>query len=117
MRLRMNFMFRCRPKHHGSERRKLSRITIDSGIALFERIGIDVAALTASRGQSARVLCRPCLDWSERRAHLAGALGAALCTRSIDQGWISHIAGTRAVTVTPAGWRIYHDMIGIVSLR
>jgi DNA-binding transcriptional ArsR family regulator len=92
-------------------------LVTDSGIALFERLGIDVAALTASRGKSARVLCRPCLDWSERRAHLAGALGAALCARSIDQGWISHIAGTRAVTVTPAGWRIYHDMIGIVSLR
>src|SRR6185503_10918079 len=41
-------------------------LVTDAGIALFERIGIDVDSLTAGRGSSARVLCRPCLDWSER---------------------------------------------------
>jgi len=85
----------------------------DSGIALFRRIGIDATALDAGRGRSARVLCRPCLDWSERRPHLAGALGAALCARSLDAGWTRRISGTRAVTVTAQGWRIYHDMIGV----
>jgi DNA-binding transcriptional ArsR family regulator len=40
-------------------------LVTDSGIALFERIGIDVAALDAHRGKATRVLCRPCLDWSE----------------------------------------------------
>jgi hypothetical protein len=59
------------------------------------------------------VLCRPCLDWSERRPHLAGALGAALCARSFDAGWIRRIAGTRAVTVTPQGWRLFRNTIGV----
>ena len=54
-------------------------LVTDSGIALLGRIGIDVALLTAHHGKTTRVLCRPCLDWSERRAHLAGAVGAALC--------------------------------------
>lgn len=50
-----------------------------------------------------RAFCRPCLDWSERRPHLAGALGRALCTHAFDQGWIRRVDGTRAVSVTPMG--------------
>ena len=88
-------------------------VVTDAGIALFERIGIDVASLSAGRGKTARVLCRPCLDWSERRPHLAGAVGAALCARSFEEGWIRRIEGTRAVTVTPKGWRIFREAIGV----
>jgi DNA-binding transcriptional ArsR family regulator len=84
-----------------------------SGIKLFGRLGIDVTGLAASRGKSARVLCRPCLDWSERRPHLAGAIGAALCARSFEAGWIRRIAGTRAVTVTPQGWRLFRNTLGV----
>lgn len=85
----------------------------DSGMALFTRIGVDVATLTVSRSKSARVLCRPCLDWSERRPHLAGAVGTALCTQSFEAGWIRRIAGTRAVTVTPKGLRVFRGSIGV----
>ena len=85
----------------------------DTGIALFERIGIDVASLTVGRGRTRRVLCRPCLDWSERRPHLAGAVGAALCAHSFQEHWIRHIESSRAVTVTPKGWRIFRDIIGV----
>jgi len=85
----------------------------DAGIALFGRIGINVASLTARRGKTPRVLCRPCLDWSERRPHLAGAVGAALCARSVEEGWIRRLDGTRAVAVTPKGWRIFRDTIGV----
>jgi DNA-binding transcriptional ArsR family regulator len=88
-------------------------LVTDSGNALFARIGIDVATLDAGRGRTTRVLCRPCLDWSERRPHLAGALGAALCARSFEASWVRRIAGTRAVTVTPQGWRIYRNIIGV----
>jgi hypothetical protein len=49
-----------------------------------------------------RPLCRPCLDWSERRPHLGGRLGAALQARMFGLGWIERLAG-RAVIVTPAG--------------
>ena len=87
-------------------------LVTDAGIALFGRIGIDVAALTGGRGKITRVLCRPCLDWSERRPHLAGAVGAALCAHSFEENWIRRIESTRAVTVTPKGWRIFRDTFG-----
>lgn len=50
-----------------------------------------------------RAFCRPCLDWSERRMHLAGTLGAALLDGLVTRGWLRRGAETRAVLVTPAG--------------
>jgi DNA-binding transcriptional ArsR family regulator len=50
-----------------------------------------------------RIFCRPCLDWSERRPHIAGRLGAAIATRCLDRGWLQRQRGSRAVTITPAG--------------
>lgn len=44
-----------------------------------------------------------CLDWSERRPHVAGALGAALCARALEAGWVERLPTSRAVRVTPAG--------------
>ena len=88
-------------------------LVTDTGIALFGRIGIDVAALSAGRSKTARLLCRPCLDWSERRPHLAGAVGAALCAHSFEEGWIRRIEGTRAVTIMPKGQRIFREAIGV----
>lgn len=60
-----------------------------------------------------RVYCRPCLDWSERRPHLAGAVGAALCRHGFDHGWIRRMAGTRAVEVTPLGGRMFREHFGV----
>jgi len=89
-------------------------LVTDGGLILLRRIGIDVDALMADRGKrSARVLCRPCLDWSERRPHLAGAVGAALCARSLTEGWIRRTDGTRAVTLTPEGERIFRERLGV----
>src|SRR5438552_4854269 len=51
--------------------------------------GFDIELREA--GETRRAFCRPCLDWSERRTHLAGALGAALATRSFELGWITRI--------------------------
>jgi DNA-binding transcriptional ArsR family regulator len=87
-------------------------VVTDAGVAMFERLGIDVSSLRVGSGKNARVLCRPCLDWSERRPHLAGALGAALCTRAFDADWIRRIDSSRAVVVTPTGWRVFRDTIG-----
>lgn len=47
--------------------------------------------------------CRPCLDWSERRAHVGGRLGRLLCSHCLSQGWLRRQAGTRALEATPAG--------------
>jgi hypothetical protein len=68
--------------------------------------------LPASSKGSRRALCRPCLDWSERRIHLGGALGAAICRLSLDQGWIRRVEGSRAVTITPSGRHAYREHFG-----
>ena len=66
--------------------------------ALLAR-GIDMAALETAR----RPLCRACMDWSERRPHLGGALGAALLGRFIAEGWLRRSEGSRALAVTRNG--------------
>lgn len=65
---------------------------------LAQEVGIDLRSATGKRP-----LCRTCVDWSERRPHLAGRLGAALCGRSLELGWIEASRDSRAVVITPAG--------------
>ncbi|MDJ0389114.1 helix-turn-helix transcriptional regulator [Roseomonas sp. E05] len=72
-----------------------------AGADFLKGLGLDVEPFP--RHSRRRVFCRPCLDWSERRPHIAGALGAALCRHCFAQGWLRRIEGTRAVRVTPAG--------------
>jgi DNA-binding transcriptional ArsR family regulator len=50
-----------------------------------------------------RLLCRVCVDWTERRPHFAGRVGAAIALRCYDLGWLRRSRGTRALTLTPAG--------------
>lgn len=69
------------------------------GAATLGGFGVDVAALRRSR----RRLAGPCLDWTQRRPHLNGALGAAMTTRLLELGWIERGAQRRAVQVTAAG--------------
>ena len=57
--------------------------------------------------------CRPCLDWSERRPHVVGAVGAALCDCCFTLGWVRRIEGTRAITVTPKGRRGIKQSFGV----
>jgi DNA-binding transcriptional ArsR family regulator len=63
--------------------------------------------------RTSRPLCRLCLDWSERRPHLAGRLGAALCSHCLERGWIRRRADGRALDITPAGARAFHEMFGL----
>ncbi len=89
-------------------------IITESGVELLGAVGIDVDTFAPSRlHKRTRVLCRPCLDWSERRPHLAGALGAAICTHSLARGWISRMPGTRAVLITPTGIRLFREKLGV----
>jgi len=89
-------------------------LVTDAGIGWFGRLGIDLDALQVGRGKRpGRILCRPCLDWSERRPHLAGALGAALCQHCFDRGWIRRIDATRAVLITPRGQRVFREEFGV----
>jgi DNA-binding transcriptional ArsR family regulator len=75
----------------------------------FGRFGIDVGGLE----QRARPLTRPCMDWSERRYHLAGSLGAALTSAFVDRRWIATREASRIVTVTKAGLTGLRDWLGI----
>jgi DNA-binding transcriptional ArsR family regulator len=65
----------------------------------LRRLGIDVLELERQRRSFARV----CLDWSERRPHLAGSLGAALAAAFFARGWARRLPRGRAIAVTPAG--------------
>lgn len=71
----------------------------DRGDAWCERVGIDLVALRAKR----RRLCRACLDWSERRTHLAGALGSALLDRLFALRYARRARQSRAVILSPQG--------------
>jgi DNA-binding transcriptional ArsR family regulator len=84
-----------------------------SGAAFFRELGIDPEALAPSR----RPLCRACLDWSVRRHHLAGALGAALLRRTFDLGWARRGKGTRIVNFTPPGERAFRERFPLNAHR
>jgi DNA-binding transcriptional ArsR family regulator len=72
-----------------------------TGTRRFADLGIDVDQVSRNR----RAFARPCLDWTERRHHLAGALGAALAARFFELGWVERTRESRAIRVTPAGRR------------
>lgn len=67
----------------------------------------------ASPTPGRRVFCRPCLDWSERRPHLAGRVGASLACRCFELGWIQRQRDTRAVRITAAGRDGFREKFGI----
>lgn len=79
------------------------------GEAWFGKVGIDVKSLRARR----RPLVRTCLDWSERRYHLAGALGSALAERSFAMGWLAPVRQSRAVRLTDRGRAALKEGLGI----
>jgi DNA-binding transcriptional ArsR family regulator len=68
-----------------------------TGTHALRALGIDVEP------RRAQAPARRCLDWTERRPHVAGPVGTALATLALDRGWIRRLRGTRAVVVTPPG--------------
>ena len=78
-------------------------------VEFFARIGIDTGAGQPLR----RPLVRSCLDWTERRRHLAGRLGAAALEHLLDVEAITRQRGTRALTITEAGKRYLFDVFGV----
>jgi DNA-binding transcriptional ArsR family regulator len=80
-----------------------------AGARAFAALDIDVAALQARP----RPLTRACMDWSERRHHLAGSLGAALSGELLRRGWVETREASRAVTVTQAGKAALQERFGI----
>jgi DNA-binding transcriptional ArsR family regulator len=83
------------------------------GVALFEEMGIDLEGL----GRARRPVCRPCLDWSARRHHLAGGLGKALLGLCYRKRWAKRTHGTRVVQFTPRGERELLAAFSVVEPR
>ncbi|MFJ7129901.1 ArsR/SmtB family transcription factor [Streptomyces sp. NPDC098101] len=79
----------------------------DRGLAWFGEQGIALVR------KGRRPVARGCLDWTERRPHLAGVAGAALCRHALDAGWCVRIGSGRAVKVTPAGEDALRTLLGI----
>jgi DNA-binding transcriptional ArsR family regulator len=87
----------------GDEGLRLTR----SGSAWLASFGIDAEAVAGQR----RAICRPCLDWGERRHHLGGAVGAALLARLYELRWASHAKGSRIVSFTPRGEQAFRTLV------
>ncbi|MAO56955.1 MAG: transcriptional regulator [Rhodospirillaceae bacterium] len=84
-------------------------LVTSAGRDFLDGFGLDMAKLEKGK----RHFCRPCLDWSERRHHIAGAVGAGLADRLFDLKWIERIKDSRAVRVTPAGRKGLQATFGI----
>ncbi len=82
-------------------------VVTPTGTEFLAGFGLDLAMRTR------RAFCRPCIDWSERRAHIAGAVGAGLASRCFALGWLQRIRDTRALNVTAKGRNGLRDTFGI----
>jgi DNA-binding transcriptional ArsR family regulator len=79
-----------------------------AGTAFLDSLGIDLRSPARRR----RALCRPCLDWSERRPHLAGRAGAAVAELAFRQDWIRRRPQGRSIEITEAGRAAFKDLFG-----
>ena len=66
-----------------------------------------------SKSRSRRLFCQPCLDWSERRLHVAGLVGAEICRRCLELGWLRRVRDSRALRLTPDGKSGLRDHFGL----
>jgi hypothetical protein len=81
----------------------------DSGAHFLSVFGAELTSQSRCR----RIFCRPCLDWSERRYHVAGLVGAEIWRRCLELGWLRRDRDARTVRVTSAGQAGLRDVFGI----
>lgn len=81
----------------------------DKGESHLAKWGIDITEARRAR----RRFASPCLDWSERRPHLGGAVGAALLTSALEKGWLLRELDSRSLRVTRAGQRVFSAQLGV----
>ena len=77
------------------------------------RLGVVMVDLLEPAIPARRMLCRPCIDWSERRVHLAGRLGAAIRDQCMGHGWLLRKPGSRALEITPRGQVALRNWMGL----
>jgi DNA-binding transcriptional ArsR family regulator len=96
-------------------RRKHIVLTEDGGMVTRagEKMLADFGVRLDDVRQGRRTFCRPCLDWSERRPHLAGALGAAVADRCFELGWIARIRDSRALQISARGQNGFREMFEV----
>jgi DNA-binding transcriptional ArsR family regulator len=82
----------------------------DAGIGGLARLGFDAAGLRAG---AAHRIAYPCLDWSERRDHLAGKLASGLLAHFLERGWLRRIGNERALELTPPGRQALAPLLAI----
>src|SRR5690242_15818929 len=68
-----------------------------SGERFLSTFGVDL------RPRTRRIFCQPCLDWSERRYHIRGLVGARILDRLLELGWLKRVSGSRALRLTSPG--------------
>ncbi|MCF8479766.1 MAG: metalloregulator ArsR/SmtB family transcription factor [Rhodospirillum sp.] len=81
----------------------------EAGKGMMVALGVSFADPNGSR----RTACRVCLDWSERRHHLAGRLGADLLRWSLERGWVTRVGGGRTLAFTRAGEQGFKDVFRV----
>jgi DNA-binding transcriptional ArsR family regulator len=81
----------------------------DAGARFLAGFGADLT----SKSRSRRLFCQPCLDWSERRLHVAGLVGAEICHRCLELGWLRRVRDSRALRLTPDGKSGLRDHFGL----
>ncbi|PXY30966.1 ArsR/SmtB family transcription factor [Prauserella muralis] len=84
-------------------------LTADGTTWLTGPLGADPGQLRGTR----RPLARACLDWTERRTHLAGVAGAVVCSRLFAGGWVRRVGSDRAVRLTPSGADALRDLLNL----
>lgn len=82
-----------------------------AGARFVSGLGVDVPQLLKQR----RPVCRSCLDWSARRFHLAGGLGAALLSEVLERGWAARVEGERALRFSRSGERAFREAFGVAA--
>jgi DNA-binding transcriptional ArsR family regulator len=83
-------------------------VVTKAGLRFFATLGIEPDAVPGRRP-----FCRACLDWTERRPHLAGKVGTALASRFFERRWLERQRGNRALTITPAGRRMFRELFDL----
>lgn len=78
-------------------------------------LGFELGGLAQAQASGRPRMAYRCLDWSERRDHLAGALPKALLAQCLDQGWLRRHPGERALQLTPLGRQRLGDLLPLVN--
>ena len=87
-------------------------VVTDRAPRSLAKLGFDPESIETP-GAGKRPACRPCLDWGERRMHLAGRFGALLCSHCLQRGWLLRVPKSRALQLSPAGAQVFRGWLGL----